>query len=140
MLIKVSVHHTQKHISFFIGYFIYSHFKCYPPFQIPLHKPPVTFNFPLPLLGCFLPTHPPIPASASQHSPTLVTETPQEKVVHLSEMPCKESVLCYKCSGSHGSLHVYSLVGSLVPGSSDWLILLFFLWSCNPLQLLQSFL
>jgi hypothetical protein len=34
---------------------------------------------------------------------------------------------------------VYSLVGSLVPGSSGgsgWLILLFFLWGCKLLQLL----
>jgi len=33
------------------------------------------------------------------------------------------------------SLHVYSLIGSLVPGSSGgsgWLILLFFLWVANP--------
>ena len=37
--------------------------------------------------------------------------------------------------------HVYSLVGSLVPESfwgSGWLILLFFLWGCSPLQLPQS--
>jgi hypothetical protein len=27
---------------FFIVYFIYSHFKCYPPFQFPLHKPPIS--------------------------------------------------------------------------------------------------
>ena len=43
---------------------------------------------------------------------------------------------------SHGSLHVYSLVGGLVPGSSGgsgWLISLFILWGCKPLQLLQSF-
>jgi hypothetical protein len=38
------------------------------------------------------------------------------------------------------SLHVYSLAGGLVPGSSgvvvvvvsDWLILLFLLWAANP--------
>jgi hypothetical protein len=41
-----------------------------------------------------------------------------------------------------GFFHVYSLVGGLFPGSSGVshrLILLFFLWSCKPLQLLQSF-
>jgi hypothetical protein len=36
-----------------------------------------------------------------------------------------------------------SLVGGLVPGSfgerSGWFILLFFLWGCKPLRLLQSF-
>jgi hypothetical protein len=38
-------------------------------------------------------------------------------------MPNK-AILCYMCGCSHGSLHVYSLVGGLVPGSSGgvWLI------------------
>ena len=51
-------------------------------------------------------------------------------------------ILCYLCGWSHGSLHVSSLVGGLVSGSSGgsgWLILLFFLWDCKPLQLLRSF-
>lgn len=37
---------------------------------------------------------------------------------------------------------MYTLVGGLVPGSfegSGYLILLFFLHGCNPLQLVQSF-
>jgi len=40
------------------------------------------------------------------------------------------------------ALHVYSLVGDLVPWTSGcfgWLILLFFLWGCKPLWFLQSF-
>jgi hypothetical protein len=48
----------------------------------------------------------------------------------------------YICGWCHGSLHVYSLVGGLVPESSGgygWFILLFFLWGCKHLQLLQSF-
>jgi hypothetical protein len=43
-------------------------------------------------------------------------------------------------SGAVGN-PVYSMVGGLVPGSSEessWLTLLFFLWGCKPLQLLQS--
>jgi hypothetical protein len=32
-------------------------------------------------------------------------------------MPVK-AIFCYICSWSHGFLHVYSLVGGLVPGSS----------------------
>jgi hypothetical protein len=56
-----------------------------------------------------------------------------------------KAILCYICSWSHGTLHVYSLFDGLVPGSSGggvsgWLILLFFLWGCKPLHLLQSFL
>ena len=49
------------------------------------------------------------------------------------------TILCYMCTWSHGSLHVYSLVSSLIPGSfggSGWLTLLFPLWGCKPLQLL----
>jgi hypothetical protein len=66
-------------------------------------------------------------------------EPSQDQELFLILMPDKD-ILCYICSWSHGSLHVYSLVGGLVPGSSGWLILLFFLWGCKPLQLLQSFL
>jgi len=38
-------------------------------------------------------------------------------------MPDK-AILCYICSWSHGLLHVHSLVGGLVPGSSGgiWLV------------------
>jgi hypothetical protein len=42
-----------------------------------------------------------------------------------------KTILCYMCIWSPGFLHVYSLVGDLVPGNSGWLIL-FFLWGCNP--------
>jgi hypothetical protein len=41
-----------------------------------------------------------------------------------------KAILWYICSWMHGSLHMYSLVSGLVPGSSGgtgWLILLFFL-------------
>jgi hypothetical protein len=36
----------------------------------------------------------------------------------------QKAILCYICSWSRGSLHVYSLVGGLVPGSSGmvWLV------------------
>jgi hypothetical protein len=35
-----------------------------------------------------------------------------------------KGILCYVCDWSHGSLHVYTLVGGLVPGSSGgvWLV------------------
>ena len=34
------------------------------------------------------------------------------------------AIVCYTCGWSHGSLHVYSLVDSLLPGSSGglWLV------------------
>jgi hypothetical protein len=53
----------------------------------------------------------------------------------LSLMP-NNAVQCYICGYSHEALHVYSFVGSLVPGNtggSGWLLLLFFLWGCKHL-------
>jgi len=50
-----------------------------------------------------------------------------------------EVPIYYACRWSHGSVHVYSPDGDLVPGNSGWLVLLF-LWGCKALQLLQSFL
>jgi hypothetical protein len=47
-----------------IRYFLYLHFKCYPPSWFPLWKPPIPF--PLPLL-----TNPPTSASWSWHSTML---------------------------------------------------------------------
>jgi hypothetical protein len=47
-----------------------------------------------------------------------------------------EAIFYFKC---HGSLHMYSLFGGLVSGSSGvsgWLILLFLLYDFKPLQLL----
>ena len=52
-----------------------------------------------------------------------------------------KAILCYMYGWSQGSLHVYFLVGGLVPGSfggTGWFILLFLLWGCKPLQLLGS--
>jgi hypothetical protein len=54
-----------------------------------------------------------------------------------------KAILCYICIWNHESLHVYSLIGGLVPGNSGgtgWFILFFLLWGCKlPQLLLQSF-
>jgi hypothetical protein len=83
------------------------------------------------------------PTSSALNSPTLghLSSLHRTKGPLLPLMPDK-AILCYKCSWSHGSLHLCSLVGGLVPGrfeASSCLILLFFQWGCKPLQLLQSF-
>jgi hypothetical protein len=60
----------------------------------------------------------------------------------LSPIDANKAILCYICGWSHGSLHVYSLVGGLVPGSSGgsgWFILLFFLWVANPFNSFSPF-
>jgi hypothetical protein len=50
-------------------------------------------------------------------------ELPQNQGSLLPLLPDK-AILCYICGWSHGSLHVYSLVGGLVTGSSGgvWLV------------------
>jgi hypothetical protein len=81
--------------------------------------------------GVPLPIHPlqPHPNPISPY--TWGIKTSQDQGPLLPLMPNKAN-LCYKCGWSHGSLHVYSLLGGLVPGSygggaSGWLIFLFFL-------------
>jgi hypothetical protein len=65
--------------------------------------------------------HPSIPLCCSlQH--------PQDQGTPLPLMPDK-AIICYICNWSHGSLHMYTMEGGLVPvssGDSGWLILLFF--------------
>jgi hypothetical protein len=127
-------------LKFFIDYSIYLHFKCYP-------LPGFSSANPLssPSLPCFYeqvpPSTHPLPPHHSSISLHWGIESLQDQGPPLPLMPDK-AILCYICSWSYGSLHVYSLAGGLVPGSSresGWLILLFFLWGCKPLQLLQSF-
>ena len=87
------------------------------------------------------PTHLLLPLCHSTHLHWGI-EHSQDPGPVLPQMPDKE-ILCYICSWIHGFLHVYSVVGGLVLGSSEvygWLILLFFLWGYKPLQFLQSFL
>ena len=43
---------------------------------------------------------------------------PSQNQVFLLLLMTDKAILCYICSWSHGFLHVYSLVGGLVPGSS----------------------
>jgi hypothetical protein len=67
-----------------------------------------------------------------------VIKPPQDQGASLPLMP-DNAILCYISRWSHipPLTHLYSVVGSLVPGSSGgsgWLILLFFLWGCKPLS------
>jgi hypothetical protein len=140
---------TIKIISFFVAlisllltYFLLDILCIYisniPPFLV---KSPIPSPLVLLLWECS-PNHPPTPASLFCHSCTLGHRAFPGPQALLPLMP-NEAILCYICRWSRGSFHVYSLVGGLVPGSSGasgWLILLFFLWGCKPLKLLQSFL
>ena len=82
------------------------------PSQLPLHHHPHPVSpFPLPfasMRALYLPfTH--------SHHTSLAS--PYAGVSSLPLMSDK-AILCYICIWSLGSLHVYSLVGGLVPGSS----------------------
>jgi hypothetical protein len=61
------------------------------------------------------------PPQLSPHHPSISLhwgiEPRQDQEPPIPSMPDK-AILCYICSRSHESLHVYSLVGGLVPGSS----------------------
>ena len=125
--------------SFFIGYFIYLHFKWFPLSWFPPWKPPILSPHPPASMRTF--PQPPIPTSLPWNSPNHPFPPPcpgiplywsiepsQDQGPLLSLMSDK-AILCYLCGWSQGSLHVYSLVGGLVPrssGGSGWLILLFF--------------
>jgi hypothetical protein len=109
---------------FFIVYFIYLHFKCYPLFPVSLLQTPPPIY--LLLCGCSPLTHllPP-------HCPGIPLhwgiEPSKDQELLLPLLPYR-AILCYICSWSNGSLHV-SLIGCLVPASSGgsvWLVLWFF--------------
>jgi hypothetical protein len=138
----ISIWLSSKELSFFkknCWLFYLFHFKCYPLFWFPLHKPPIP---PLPLLlwQCS-PTYLPTPTSPRYTPLHWSIEPSQDQGPPLSLIPDK-TILCYICIWRHRSLRVYSSFGGLVPGSSGgsgWLILLFFLWGYKPLQLFQYF-
>ena len=60
------------------------------------------YSLPLPLL-----TNSPTPTSWPWHSPTLEIE-PSQNQGPLLPLMTNKAILCYICSWSHGSLHVYS--------------------------------
>jgi hypothetical protein len=78
----------------------------------------------------------PYPISPSPCSPTQPLQLPCPGILlhrgiepsqnqgPLIPLMTNKAILCYICGWSHGFLHVYSLVGGLVPGSSGgyWLV------------------
>jgi len=96
---------------------MYLYFKCYPLF------PPLPYPFPLLPWRCFH-SHPPTPTSMPRHHPT-----PRRGAFTWPRtFPPIDAGQCHPLPHmwwSHGSLHVYSLVAGLVPGSSGeaWLVL-----------------
>jgi hypothetical protein len=94
------------------------------PFLVsPLQPPPQPFLFPLLLWGCSSTTHP-LPSQYPSIPLYRSIQPLQDQGLPLPLMPDKV-IFFYICIWSPESLHVYSLVGGLVPGSSGrsgWLI------------------
>jgi hypothetical protein len=97
--------------------FLYLHCRFYPLSSFPLRNPPTTSS--LPVL-----TNSPTPVSLSWYSPTLGHwDFTRPRASPLADVP-QDHPLLHKYVWSHGFLHVYTLVGGLVPGSSRgyWLV------------------
>ena len=75
----------------------------------PIHPPPVSE-------GASPPTQP-LPLHSLSILLCWGIKPPQDQGPPLPLIPAK-AILCYMCNWSHESLHVYCLVGGLVPGSS----------------------
>ena len=105
-------------------------FQMLSPFLI--YTPETHYPILLLLWGCTPPTNPLLPHC--HHIPLHRTIEPSRDQGPLLRLMPNKAILCYRCGWSHGSLHVYSLVDVLDPGSSGWLIWLFFLWGYKPLQ------
>jgi hypothetical protein len=104
-------------------FFIYISNVIYPLSRSPTPSE-ILYPIPVPLLlwGCS-PVHPLPPPHPLIHLHWGI-EPSQDQGPLIPLMPDK-AILCYICSWCHGFLHVYSLVGGLVPGSSGgiWLVL-----------------
>ena len=101
---------------FFIGYFIYLRFKCYPLYRfsptnsLSYPSSPCSYEGAPPPTHLLLPHYPSIPLHwyinpSQDHGPTI------------SLVPDK-TIICYIYRWRHGSLQVYPLVGGLVPRRS----------------------
>jgi hypothetical protein len=110
------------HTKFLYYYFLLDISSIYISNAIYFPEFPSSKSLSCPLSPCFYegvppPTHPLPPLC-----PGILThwgiEPSQEQGPLLPLMPNK-AILCYICDWSHGSFHVYSLVGGLVPESSE---------------------
>ena len=120
-------------VLFYIRYFLYLHFKCYPLSWFLLWKSTISG---LLLLLTNLPTS--ISLCWNSTTPLQRVFLGSGSSPHI-DVQQGHLILCNICRWSHKTLHVYSLVGVLVPGSSrgtGWFIFLFLLWGCKACQLL----
>ena len=89
------------------------------PFQVPPSLETYYYSPPIPAsmrMFPHLPTHSHLPTLEFPY--TEASSQPSEDQGSLLPLMPNKTILCYMCSWSLGSLHVYSLVSGLVPGSS----------------------
>jgi hypothetical protein len=102
-------------------YFLYLHFKYFLLSRSPLWKLPSHPPSPCLYEGATPPTHL-LPSSCPGIPLQWGIEPPQAQGPLLPLMSNK-AIFCHICGWSHGSLHVYSLVGDPVPGAPGvWLV------------------
>jgi hypothetical protein len=110
-----STHHSILYLNFFLSLFL-GYFFIYILNVIPISRNPIF----LPPSPCFYegvpPTTYPLLPSSSGIPLHWGIEPSQDQGPLLPLMPNK-AILCYICSWSHGTLHVYSFVGGFVPRS-----------------------
>jgi hypothetical protein len=114
-IVMVDFFFSNKEISFlneslkiFIGYFIYIHFKCYSLSLIPPPKKP----HPITPYSCFYEGAPPL-LPPCPHIPLHWDIEPSWDLEPLLPLMLDKAILCCMYGWSHGSFHVYSLVGGL---------------------------
>ena len=96
---------------------------------LPVSPPKTPYLIPSP--PAHQPTHSWFPVLAFPYTGALSLQQDQGPFLPLMS---DKAILCYICGWSLGFLHVYSLVGGLVPGRSrtaGWFVLLFLLLGCK---------
>ena len=113
--------------------FLYLHFKCYSLSSFSIGK------FPISPTTAHQPTHSCFPVLAFPYIYVYVNIywgiEPSQGQRPLLPVMFDKAFLCYIWGWSHGSLHMYSSFGGLVPGSSGGTgsYMLFLLWGCEQL-------
>jgi hypothetical protein len=114
-----------------IGYFTCLHFNCCLAPHFLLCSPPITSSLTLCLYSS--------PITLGLYAGTLSFHRKKGLLSHGWQIKQSSAT---SVAGAMRYLLLYSLISGLGPGGSGWscyLILLFFLWSCSPLQLVQYF-
>jgi hypothetical protein len=109
----MNIVHTNTH-NFFELVILFQTFQMLSHFLVPSWKTPIHPPSPCFYEGIHLPTLPPHLPSI----PLLWGIEPSQHQGPILPFMSDKAILCDKCSWSHGSLHVYSLVGGLDAGIS----------------------